>query len=477
MIVNTLLTFIPRSSTTVRAPLSRCTFLVGVLLLLGCFALYPKDAKAQITQRSQAVQTLFGTLGPLYAFDAVDIITSVSVPAHDTTSALNVTPADEHHGERYASSNRLLFWGQGRSAYAKREVGAVDYDSEVQSHYVGADYKSRNWRHGLAFASNRAETERLEGAAKSNIDVTLNSILHYSTLGFGGVKLCFLVGIGQGETKYRENSGNAFTVDTRMEMATVCAKSQLLSLPQVDLGMEMSATVVKLSADSLSDQISPVSVQAHRLHVALTAKRKREVFVKQYLSTYAELGGRIDRGDDGVDNGSAVDIKFGINYYHLKWPLGVSAEGRWQIVDQGNDSDVASWGTGVKFHLRPDATGRGLSLAWRPGLRGALGDSEAVAGSATPALRHATPLPDGFGLQPQHLLALGYRWWMPAAGLLKAYAEFDFGHSEGDSLRFGLRLQPQGFLATPLEWSLHSAHRKDDGALRTALGLTAKLGF
>ena len=444
----------------------RGVLVIAVALLFGYCALFVKDAAAQSTDETQT-QHLLAIVGPLYAFEMIDIISSFPA-TYQATPASHVSNAgsDVESYAREMDDSDWLFFGQGHSAFVEREVstatsGKIDYDIEAQSYYVGADYtRSRgDASFGLLFASQRSEGERRLGATQTDSNINFNSLIPYVNIRFRTLDVWALMGSGLGDIAYSGQAGGK--TDTDIQITAFGIKNQILSLPQFNLGMKIGLNMVRLSTVS-------TKVAANRAHLVIVADYHCVPALYQVLKTYAELGGRMDYGDDSVDTGSALNIKFGATYHHLKSRIGIGVEGRWQVDEQDGSSNLLSWGTGAKFYMRPDALGRGLSLAWRPRL---IIDSDAV-----PALRHtATTLLTGEGSSPPQL-SLGYSWWVPSAGLFLAYTEFDVNLGTSDRLRLGLRLQPRG-TSIPLQWSMYSDYREDNGTSRNELGLTAKLGF
>ena len=339
-------------------------------------------------------------------------------------------------------------WGAGDRRTLSRDTPSLKWSGDLFAAHLGADTDFGSGLTGGAgvswYESEMDYTDRsgdegpVEGVHRSRM-VSVQPYLGWSSE--AGSRLWGALGYGAGEIEIvdaalverfgRQRSGS--------ELLAVAAGGAVRMVSGgaawVDLKGEGQAT--RYEVDENGDLIEGLSVQTHRLRVAMEGAREYALEGAR-LTPSAELGIRWDGGDG--ETGAGVEVGGGLSWSGAGLGAGgalvMELGGRWLVAHGG---DVEEWGISGGVRHEPRGNGRGLSLSvepswgqtgsgrarlWEEGVagRGSSGDGRAPGAERS----------SGVGVEAE----LGYG--LPAFGVGVGTPYTRFGRAPEGERRYGL---------------------------------------
>ena len=267
-----------------------------------------------------------------------------------------------------AGGPALAAWGRvtvgGFDAQAPADNGTMRLDGEVTTGILGADAQWERWLAGVALSVSEGEgTFDQPGVDSGTVESTLTSVNPYVRYEASDRLTAWgLLGYGTGDMTIRGNS--PVRTDLMMRLGAAGARGVLLEAGEdggIDLALRGDAFLVQMESEAAENSVE-TQAEASRLRVVLEAGRSFALGEDAVLAPALELGLRHDGGD--AETGTGIELGGRIRYADAGSGLTVEANARTLVAHE--DSGYREWGAGGSVRLGPDASGRGLSLAFAP---------------------------------------------------------------------------------------------------------------
>ena len=367
-------------------------------------------------------------------------------------------------------------WGAGDRRTLSRDTPTLAWSGDLFATHLGADVglgsgltggAGVSWfESGMDYTDRSGDDGPVEGVHRSRM-ASVQPYLGWSSE--AGSRLWGALGYGVGEIEIVdaalvERFGRQKS-DSELLAVAAGGVVRMVSggAARVDLKGEGQAT--RYEVDENGDLIEGLSVQTHRLRLAMEGSREYALG-GAWLAPSAELGVRWDGGDGAT--GTGVEVGGGLSWSGPGLGTGgalvLEVGGRWLVAHRG---DLEEWGVSGGVRHEPRGNGHGLSLRVEPSW-GEAGSGtgrlweEGVAGRGSSGAERAS----GVGVEAE----VGYGF--PAFGVGVGTPYTRLGRAPEGERRYGLgwRLDlPGEALGLDVEgWRRErDAHRPDHGVTVT----------
>ena len=265
------------------------------------------------------------------------------------------------------------------------EEGDTEFDGRVTTGLVGADAQ---WVHALAgvlLSQSRGtgSYRQHDGARDSGgVESTLTGVYPYGRLEFTDrVSAWAIAGMGWGDIELRRDGHDAMRTDTAMRMGALGVTGRVLGGAGAGVNVRSDALWVRMSSED-TDELAQTEGEVTRLRFIVEGERRFELGAGVTLTPSGEVGVRLDGGD--AETGAGVEVGVGARYESGA----LAVEGRVRGLIAHEARGYEEWGASGAIRIRPEASGRGLTLAIVP-----------VWGSAQSAAQRLWTAPDARALE------------------------------------------------------------------------------
>ncbi len=365
----------------------------------------------------------------------------------------------------------VAVWGRGgRVSFS----GSEDSDSwdggGLWSAHLGADMRlGRDLVAGASVSRSEGEFDAGTGdGTKSVYEAELTSVHPYAAwLPAEGLSLWASAGYGRGEMRVEEEDARSRSQDLTVASAALGGRGMLVEDPELFAGgmtwlaLKGEGSLARAETDA-GDGLAALSVDTHRLRLALEGSHERALEDSATLTPALEAGLRHDGGD--AAEGSGVEAGASLTWRDPGARL--TAEARTRLL-AAHEADRDEWGVSARVRLDPGIDGRGTFLTLAPSRGGTESGLwrlfDRAPGSAPASARTTSRLDAEVG----HGIGLGGTF-LPRS-LLTPYAGLSLVEEGDRAVRLGMRYHLGDELRLGVKATSRPGAAEDSLMLRGAL--------
>ena len=270
-------------------------------------------------------------------------------------------------GERADGGSAFTAWGRVASDGFEGDSDDVDIDGDVTTAFIGFDAEWDRALAGLLLSQSRGEGSYVLdtelGNDRGNVESDLTGVYPYARLAMSDrVSVWGVAGIGGGELTLHQEGGTPADTDLTMRMGAVGVKGTVLDgagRSGLGVNVKSDAMWVRTEADG-AEGFESADGEVTRLRLVLEGERGFETGDGATLTPSGRVGLRHDGGD--AETGIGVEMGAGIRYT----TGALTVEGYVRALVAHEASGYEEWGASGAMRLRPDSSGRGLTLTLAP---------------------------------------------------------------------------------------------------------------
>ena len=228
-------------------------------------------------------------------------------------------------------------------------------DGRLRSTYLGADRRGDGWLAGAAVSAMRGGTDYVTNSGAGRLDTDLDAVFPYLGAELaGGLRLWMLAGYGSGAADvYLRGRDLRESRDLTMRLGAVGGRRSIAAWRRFELSLVGDAGALRLSTTGHPGLIGALTVGVEHARLAVDLSRSGP-----WLSSFLQLGGRYDDGDDHT--GTGVEVVAGTSRETRR--VDVEARIRWLTMSEPAYEEYGAMFR-VQLKAQPDGTGWRLALA------------------------------------------------------------------------------------------------------------------
>ena len=270
-------------------------------------------------------------------------------------------------GERTDGGSAFTAWGRVASDGFEADADDADIDGDVTTAFLGFDAEWDRALAGLLLSQSSGDGSYVldteSGNDRGKVESALTGVYPYARLAMSDrVSVWGVAGIGGGELTLHQEGGTPADTDLAMRMGAVGVKGTLLDGADrsgIGVSVKSDAMWVRTEADR-AEEFESADGEVTRLRLVLEGER---AFATGDGATFTPSG-RVGLRHDGGDAETGIGVEMGAGIRYTAGALTVEGNVRALVAHEA--SGYEEWGASGAMRLRPDSSGRGLTLTLAP---------------------------------------------------------------------------------------------------------------